>query len=886
MKKILAILLVLAMLVPMGLVANAEEVETRPFVMLNWSGFESELDNVYPMPYLWSDKNTIEEGEMPYVAYGGVSDMDALALKLKETLDTYPEGARYANFCLVHDSLRTLYEDACILEKGVSVVQLWLEAFLPKYKAIGGKLDGLVIDLEYFNVYSHYIHSVFYFDDPLIYDKIVKNPVYQEKIRPQLVERGFSFYPNISEQTPEIYTIHPNAGDQYTASRAIWDSVMRSYANDCVTRSCEALWKYYPDAMLNDYQSKDVDPWQKEMADAGGVQATGGLITTAGNSSNENFYSVRPYTSFYRNNKGPVYQTIPSYTKTLYEETPFTALYYDAVLAKTTYLSADTGHVSWWISHYIYNIANKKSVSNTPYYTESLYHLGMLNPDIFLGYILQGEVTAITGGDGEPYEIGLEIIDDILGDLTRVVGAADRKAIAVDANWNHQYVLSGMYAGGKNYWRITPDTDKVSLENFKVEGADPTFCVGGETVTFPGGKILEEGNIRVVGTCGYWIETPADVVPIVTRQSNYFEKHPAFGDDFERYAVGTEYNYTNAYPEACWEAVKQAGGAATVVADPTNADNQMAALKGTYTLKNVNMPANLLAGDSYAKHQAWQITFQLPADLPAEAELTLLNAVNEKRKNKDGGFKISGGKVYYTDGEEYVEMPDVALSAGIRYTVVRDMDFTNEEAVTCDYYVYAGDTLLGKAMDVAVANIAIPVYSVSYGVKGVTGEAVLFDDYKLYQTHVTTDFFLYDGKTGLQIQETDVAKAGDVVYRLSWLNATQEDKSYTVMAAYYNGDTLVEEKAVSELKLAANGDGVITGTVENKTQGQTVKVYLKDNNSVETDVPTDDGNDDQTEENGGNMLIIIIAAAAVVVVASVVVIIIASKKKKNTPTAE
>ena len=890
MKKILAILLALAMLVPMSVIANAEEAEKKPFYLTNWSQFESDLSHVYYMPFFWSNPGSIAAGEMPYVSWG-VGDMDALAEKLKETFDSYPEGARHINFCLVNDAFRGMAEDVCILDAGIPVVHMWLNAFLTKYKALGGKLDGLVIDLEYFNAGYYYIHSNFAVNDPLIYDKIAKNPVYQEKIRPKLVERGFKFYPNVTEHTPEIYSIHPNSGDQYATSRAIWDAVVFSYVNNCITEACSPVWDYYPDAIVSDYTTKDTKAWNKEMGESGGVSGRGGNTTTAGNSNNENFYSVRPAANYYRNNNGPVYNTPITCSKTVYEESPFTMMLYDAVLAKNSYLSADNGHMSWWIAHYLYSLKNEKSVSNTPYYAETLYHLGMLNPDIFLGYIIKSEVAAITGGDEEPYEIALQIVDDVLADLTRVVGYADRKPICVEPSFNHQFVLSGMYANGKNYWRLTPDTSKVSLENFKIEGSDPTFYVGGETITFPGGKIIDEAKVTAIGTCGYWIETPADAVPIMTRESDFYEKYPAYAENFEAFEVGTEYNYNNANPEACWEMKKQAGGTAVVQLDPANADNKVVAFKGTYNARNVNMPENVYAGDTYAKHQAWQISFTLPTDLPADAEITLLNSSGEKKVSKDGGFKVAGGKIYYSQGEEYVEFANLTLTAGTKYTVVRDMDFTNADAITCTYYVYGADgTQLAKAKNIAVAPITVPVYSISYGVKGVTGEAVLFDDYKLYQTSVATDFFVYNAKTGMELEDITQAQEGDAAYRLSWLNATNKEKSYTVMAAYYNGDTLVEEKAVNEIKMAPNADGVITAKVENKVEGQTIKLYLKDNNPPETeeDVTTDPGKTEEPKKNNDNMLLIVlIAVAAVVLVGTVlVIVIVTAKKKKNTPTAE
>jgi hypothetical protein len=224
---------------------------------------------------------------------------------------------------------------------------------------------------------------------------------------------------------------------------------------------------------------------------------------------------------------------------------------------------------------------------------------------------------------------------------------------------------------------------------------------------------------------------------------------------------------------------------------------------------------------------------------------------------------------------------------------------TDAANFTCDYYIYdATGTQVGKAKKVAVEEFILPVYSIGMSCKNITG-ALLLDDYRLYASRVSTDFYLYHADTGMSITETEKAQDGNVAYRLSWLNATNTEKSYTVMAAYYNGDTLVSEEAVKDIKMAANFDGIITGVVDKK-DGQTLKVYLKDNNPPEEDEPAAPGTDtpvpettpaptgEQDPAGDNTKLIIIIAAAAAVIVIAVVIVIVASKKKKKTaePTAD
>ena len=757
MKKLFAFLLVLAMLIPMGTIAQAEEaVGTKPFYMLQWGEFQSDLTNVYNMPFVWTNKAFLNAGNIlgsTWVSLADSYDVHEVAAALADQFATQPAGSRGFIFCLAPDAFRSdsYREDIVFVDKGVAAVQLWLHEFLKTFKANNGQLDHLVIDIEFEDLYATYIHSRYAVKDPLIYKKIVDNPLYATDIRPKLEERGFKFFPNVTDETPEIFSIHPSSGDEYKQSRSIWDAVLRSYINGKVTEACKEVWDYYPDCIVSDYQSKNIRPWLKELSDAGGVEGVGGNFEHAGNSSNENTYSVRPYSFWTTASQAPKYATLPGYNKAVYDNVPFSYFMYDINLFKNNYLAANGVDVSYWIAHHLYNTKNENSPSETPYYVETILHTGLLDPSNFMGYIIKSEV-----GDAAKYELALQIVDDAMKELTRVVGAADRKPLDVATDWNSKFLLSGMYAGGSNYYRITPDTTVISLEDFKVADAkDPTFRVNGETVTFPGGEIITDGNVRELGTCGYWIKTATDVKPVITRDANYWTTYPTYQETYDGFEVGTEYTFKTALPTACWEVKKNKDSIGTIAADPLDPNNKVLALKGTYNMANVNLPKNVTAGDTYAEHQAWEITVQVPADMAAEAEVTLLRITNEKRKPTDGGVKIVGGKLYYDNAGAYVEMENVAITAGAKYKIVREMNFTNPEAVTCSYYVYDGTgALIGRAKNVPATVMDVPVFAINLGVTGVTGEAVLLDNYKLYPTKVGYDFELYNADTG--IQYTDI----------------------------------------------------------------------------------------------------------------------------------
>ncbi len=371
MKKLFAIFLILAMLIPMGLVAQAEEVEKKGFYLVNWGGFDTidpavaeSFTNTFYMPYYWSNSAEIKAGKAnAYCPALGASSIPDLAEGTKELFDTYPDGARHINFTMVATAAHAL-GDVCFLDAVVPLVSGWLDQFLTEYKRIGGKLDGLVIDVEYLDTSYYYIHGNYFGKDPLIYDKIVKNPIYQEKIRPKLVERGFQFYPNPTEHTPEIYSIHPNSGSQYSASRGIWDAVLTEYKNQIITDSCAPVWKYYPDAVVCDYTVRDIKPWIRQMGDHGGLGGhSGGVQATAGNASNENFYNIRPSTSnfFTDRNGGPAYNNLGTYTEAVYENTPFNRFLYDVNIGKETAMASTNGNVTYWMAHAYYGEKNGRT---------------------------------------------------------------------------------------------------------------------------------------------------------------------------------------------------------------------------------------------------------------------------------------------------------------------------------------------------------------------------------------------------------------------------------------------------------------------------------------------------------------------------------------------
>lgn len=876
MKRFFAILLILTMVLPLCVFANAaeENVEIKPFVFATYNS--GEYDKVYTTFSLWSKSNAQHISDDDIFIYTHYKNKDDSPITCAETMkaymDTVAEGARHLVFRPFRNAILFKLEDHIFMEKGVKIIKNWFDEFIAHYHKIGGKIDGIYVDVEYFNGYSNDISNIAK-DDRYVYNRIVNNPNYKTKIRPQLEERGFKFWPKVSEETPEIYSVDVNSGEEYAQSRSIWDVVLRNHFNQYVSDAfLESLLKYYPNAVLSDYQARTTYAWHKNLENYGGY-VTGGNYYTAGNINNFNTYSTRPNILFFTNRKNePVYKRIPSYTQVQYKNNAFNMVKSELIWAKHLRESDPNHRLTITIAHYNYT-DREGTYSATPYYSEMMFH-SALTGAILRGYCVETEIrdSGITPQDA------FTVISELMNELTRVVGAADRKALDLPYTWNDSFVLSGMYAGGKNYYRLTPDTcEGAKLEDFQVKGAkDLTFTYRGQTITFPGGKIIEDGKISKVGTCGFWIETAKDVLPVITYSANRNAEYPAFIETYESFETGAEMNFAKLNPEACWEGKKNSGASLKIADD---AGNKMLAMTGTYALRLNTITQNVLAGDTYAKNQAWEIDVKVPADMAAESDIVLLNIFSDKTKELEGGFKIAGGKVYYDQNGEYVELAGVDVSKGGKFTLKRSLDFNKEGAFTSDYFVYDADhKLLGEAKNIPMAEkLTLPVAKIGMSVSKIAGNPVMLDNLKLYANGLAADFELYNAKTGMQYTDLETAKDSNTAYRLSWMNGTASEKVYSIVAAYYNGDKLVEEKVIKEIKMAPGADYVDTGIVE-VPEGQSVKLFARNDSKAESEQGEDTGDNTSKGESKTMLLIIIICGAVVLIALVVVAVLIVFKK--------
>ena len=793
MKKLLAVFLVLAILVSLGAVVpgSAAKYEKSPFYFVNWqdSTYGEFPDNVDAMPRLiLSD---IEKGDTKVtISLFGTTDIPTMAQKLKEEFDSRPEGMRYINFPM---EIAQQVEYMIYMDKTVAMFKAWVKEFFTEYKRIGGKIDGLIMDMEYSSIYAHYIQAAYKAKTTIkdeeegteetvqlnknIYNDIVNDPRYATDVRPYLAERGFKFSTPNGDKS-EIYPISNKSSLEY----AIWNTVMHNRVCKYLNEACSPFMELYPDADVSNYKFAGNNIWAESTAERGG-QVDGGNTMYAGNTANANFYLRRPHADM--RDTTTEYKTPITYNQAVYEEIPFNAFLMETSAFKSMYAASDNKKISVWITGFNYGVESRPEygLNYSPYYAETLLHIGLLDPQPFIGYVIGPRDTDM---NDDPYDFTdiIQNISDVMSELTRVVGYADRKPIYIQRNWNSNFVLSGMYAAGRNVWRITPNTCQgTTLEEFKVQDKAPTFSIDGETVIFPQGRIIEDKKVHATGTCGYWVETPADVTPVIITDEDRYEMYPAYEENFETYNVGTTFSKSTACHPDGWII-----GAKGFTVQEHNGSKALE-MSGTAVLENTKIPKNVTAGDSYAKQQIWEVT----VTVPSSGELTVLSCADD-----DSGIRIAGGKVYYNGSTELA-----SVAAGKTYLISREVDFRNENAFTSTYTVYdeEGEMVAQKA-GVAMKQVSLPVKNIGFSCTDV--DKAYIDNYRLRATGVTTELRLYEADTGMRIADTSAATKEDAVYRVSWMNATGE---YQIAKVYNNG------KLIQTIEMPSGTDSFTTAKI-------------------------------------------------------------------------
>ncbi len=472
----------------------------------------SRMDNLYrPFSFTSVGTGSVDCGNIEQ------NGIEMVAKQMKNYFDKIPDGKRAIN---PTHTLLYLYEEQENLywyDKGLEKHNRIMGELFEKYLELGGKpIDEVTCDMEgYCNVwYADGFANKHNMTRDEVYYAVQNDPRYPE-LKAELSKYDFTFYEG--DDHPELYYMYANARNTYPNQEPIKDVYVGiNFSDDWVDRRYldkvyELYESYFPGIKFSQYDSYEKDV--PKYSTTGGGHNYGYFDEPTPVEEREHTY-VGTHSSW-ANYGLFTYKLVdappPDYPYARFYSTPFNAVLYQVVAMQNALLYMPDSKIQPWVGCYSFCYQNATPYAVTDYYHELIYHFGLGNPDPFLFYNYE---------DGQYGLKDNEIFSELLCDLDELVGFEDRCSLLTErTSFDSRYILSGMYAGGKNVWRITPDlsTDDVTIESFKVSDSPLTFRIGQQVVEFPEGSYIYESDrpheYAERSKAGYWVISPEGTEP-------------------------------------------------------------------------------------------------------------------------------------------------------------------------------------------------------------------------------------------------------------------------------------------------------------------------------------------------------------------------------------
>lgn len=418
--------------------------------------------------------------------------VETLAKNFKSHLDTIAPGKRTIFIANDLDPKKSS-ESIVWWDEATEETALLLGEFFKTYYNIGGNLDFIYSDFES-NV------SMWNLTEKQI-ESITSDARYRNELKPMLIEAGYNTnYDLLFGELKSILKF--TLSDNYLYFNKVLGGFATKYHTEAIY---EPAAKWFKNVKYADYGASDSKQYY------GGTDGSHRAYK-GGNSQKAGTHSVPVlYTSITRG----------SYYVDLYEladeinggkeasmsqlpDTDFGELIGSIGKLRKATLSTDGGKVAPYIS------GTDEAFFNSGYFSEQIFHIGLHDPDPFLYFGARLSASE----SNEVVNTRRDALLNGLDELNAVAGYADRKSINTELpEFTAPYCISGMYANGRNIWRITPDTSVVSHDEFLISEEQPTFKAGDITITFSEGEIIP----NTYSTVGYWVATESGVTPQITR---------------------------------------------------------------------------------------------------------------------------------------------------------------------------------------------------------------------------------------------------------------------------------------------------------------------------------------------------------------------------------
>ncbi len=370
----------------------------------------------------------------------------------KLALDAYPEGHRVMilfQLGIYQDLITNHPEDACINEdrvltnisclwwdNGVANVSTIVDSFFANYSALGGKVDTVIIDFERgfsnFQVGSNLSNP----DVVVKWNAIQNDPRTREEIIPLI---GFDDLSTVSNFF--------SGGNNYH----IWNAVHVARSVKFLNQAFfDPVKRYYPYVNGSNYEYAYNYP----------ISCPFGLVDVNGHGGYcleiPSVDLVGP--QIFGTHQAPqAYGWLGQITwpgrepgNGTYNLTAFNSFRYSVNQVRAAKLNSDVGLMPWVAFRSYGGDGEDKPIvamANTDYYQESVMHISLLVPDALILWnpnAPRAENEAFSG---------------MLEEINVLTGFTDKKSLTTSlADWDADYVLSGVHSGGRRVWRFTPQS--------------------------------------------------------------------------------------------------------------------------------------------------------------------------------------------------------------------------------------------------------------------------------------------------------------------------------------------------------------------------------------------------------------------------------------------
>lgn len=501
---------------------NSDVTSRTPFYALTWWTPQVEnLTNI--LPWYWMDHRD---------GWWNGPELLLDPQDAKQYTDAMPEGYRtmtsfwvYRNIFGDRDTFWNSHnpEDNCIdpstgqrteyfciwYDFGIEYTRQIFDDFFREYRDIGGQIDFFVLDAEYFPVNWAFGSDITNVTQQAQWAAIQNDP----RFGPVAQQLGFSDLSLVHN-----YWLHPH----YLS----WNQFAMRQVADAINRAVfEPMRRYFPDVKMSnwegfyqtqEYAIPDYNSHNISYCHPGLYCGPGSHV---GTHQARVFYGELGQISLVWNPGGGG----------LYEATPFNAFRYNANQMRASVLSSDVPVQPWFSPKSYYpHLTQNIGFSNSDYYQELLFHVALSGANEFL-YWNHPSIN--------PWQINHSdrMMDACLKQIGWLTGYNDRRTLVSElSSWTDNHMLTGMVAGGRKVWRMTPQltiqSGALSTLPSMVQNYDGgvMVTVGNVTTLFPQGRVLWiDPSDNCYSNAGVWIFQPLSAPdPGIVASAMGLPQHP------------------------------------------------------------------------------------------------------------------------------------------------------------------------------------------------------------------------------------------------------------------------------------------------------------------------------------------------------------------------